>query len=690
MAKDIVCGMYVDETKTPFKVTRRGRTYYFCSKTCQDTFLQPERELRSLKILTAFSLTLGFIIVFLDHIYTMLLGTYAILGVKMNIILFLLATPVQFIAGYRFYRGTLDAVKARQANMDSLIAVGTSAAWVYSTLVTFYPEFFKQDVVYFMESSLIIGLILLGRTLEHLVKNRASEAVEKLLDLQPSVARVLKEGTEVEMPAEKVETGYLMLVKVGEKMPVDGVVIDGFSYVDQSMVTGESIPVEKKAGDEVIGGTVNKSGVLRIKATRVGEDTVLSQIVRLVEEAVLTRSKLQRLADRVASYFVPIVIGVSIFAFAYWYYIAALPVYMALSILISIMIIACPCALGIATPAAITMGAGKGARLGILIKGGEQLEKIHKVDTIVFDKTGTLTVGEPRVTDVIGISMNREELLRLAASVEQFSEHPLAEAIVKASNLDLKEPGNFEVLPGMGVRASVDGRVVLIGNEVLMKSEGVGIDEGKLGKLQEEGKTVVMVAFDGRLAGLIGLMDAPKEDALGAIRRLKKMELKVIMLTGDNRRTAEAIAKKLEIGEVIPEVMPQDKARVVQDLRKQGRTVAMVGDGINDAPALAAADVGVAIGSGTDIAKETGGIVLMNDKLPNVVNAIELGRETVSKIRQNLFWAFIYNVALIPVAAGILYPLLLNPIIAAAAMALSSISVTFNSILLGRWRPKVE
>jgi len=689
LAKDVVCGMYVDESKTPFKTVRRGRTYYFCSKTCLETFLQPEREFRMLKILTSFSILMGLLVVFFDHAYPVLFGKHEFFGIDVEIILFTVATLVQFIAGYRFYRGALDAVKARQANMDLLIAVGTSAAWLYSTIVVFKPGFFEQGVLYFMESTLIIGLILLGRMLEQLVKNRASEAVEKLLDLQPSMARVLKNGGEAEVPTEKVEAGNIILVKAGERIPVDGVVLEGFSYVDQSMLTGESMPVEKRNGDEVVGGTVNKSGVLKIRATRVGEETVLSQIVRLVEEAVLTKSKMQSLADKAASYFVPIVILVSIIAFAYWYYVASQPLHVALTILISVLIIACPCALGIATPAAITMGAGRGARLGILIKGGEQLEKTRRIDTVVFDKTGTLTVGEPKVTDIIGVNASREEVLKIAGSLERFSEHPLAKAIVKASPPPFKEPENLEILPGMGVKALLENSVVLVGNRLLVESHGIGVDENMLRGLQEEGKTVVIVASNNRVAGLIGLMDTPKADAAETVRRLREMGLRVTMLTGDNRRTAEAIAKMLGVDEFIPEVLPQDKARIIQELRAQGRTVAMVGDGVNDAPALAAADIGIAIGSGTDIAKETGGIILVKDRLLDVVNAVELGKKTVSKIRQNLFWAFIYNIVLIPVAAGILYPFLLNPVIAAAAMALSSVSVTVNSILLGRWRPRI-
>jgi Cu+-exporting ATPase len=704
MAKDIICGMYVDEEKAPYKVERRGTTYYFCSEGCYKQFLAPERELRALKALTAFSLILGGITALFEYGVPLILGVphnFVWLGLPNYVWLFLFATPVQFIGGWRFYRGTLDAIRARQANMDSLIAIGTSAAWAYSALYTFFPWLFPKTAtfggpaVYFTETGLIIGFIMLGRTMEHIVKGRASEAIRRLLDLQPKVARVLKDGAEVELPVEQVQVGDLVVVRPGEKIPVDGVVVEGHSSVDQSVVTGESLPVEKVVGDEVIGGTINKAGLLKVKATKVGSDSALSQIVKMVEEAIVSQAPMQRLADKVSSYFVPAVIAIAIASFLFWYFAWRLPFGLALIVLVSVLIVACPCALGIATPAAIMIGASKGAQSGILIKNGEYLEKAHRLTTIVFDKTGTLTKGEPSVTDVIGLNSAEEIVLRLAAAAEAGSEHPLGEAIVRAARergLTIEDPEGFEAIPGQGVRAIVNGAVVLVGNRKLMEANGIAIEaaEERVKSLEQEGKTVMLVAVDGKLEGILAVADTVKEGAREAIRRLQSMGLEVVMLTGDNRRTAEAIARKLGITKLLAEVMPAEKARAVRELRGEGKVVAMVGDGVNDAPALAASDVGIAIGSGTDVAKETGGIVLMRSDVNDVAKAIALSRKVVRKIKENLFWAFAYNVILIPVAAGVLYPsfgLLLNPIFAAIAMAASSITVTMNSMLLNRWNP---
>lgn len=700
MAKDPVCGMYVDEEKAPFKVTKGDITYYFCSKNCLNTFLRPEKAFRQLKIMTVFAFSLGIPIIIFEYFYQInwLFPNY--------VWLFLLATPVQFGAGWGFYVGMKDAIKSKQANMDTLIAIGTTAAWLYSTIYTFQslgwiPAIFPKVTegtteVYFTESSLIIGFILLGKVMEHLVKGRASEAIRKLLDLQPKMARVIRDEKEIMIPVEKVKVGDILIVKPGERIPVDGVVIEGFSYVDQSALTGESIPVEKKVGDEVFGATINKNGLLKIKATKVGADTTLSQIVKMVEEAIVSKMPAQRLADVVSSYFVPLVVLIAVGSFVYWYYIAKLPFGLALTTLIAVLIIACPCALGIATPAAIMIGAGKGAQNGILIKGGEHLERTYKIDTIVFDKTGTLTKGEPSLIDIIPIgNLNEEEALKFAAIAEKGSEHPIGDAIVKGAkikNIDIPDPESFESIPGHGIKAYYQGNEILIGNRKLMAINGIDVNniEEKLTNLENEGKTVIIMAINKKLEAIFTVADTLKEEAEQTVKVLQKMGIEVIMLTGDNKRTANAIAKKLGIKRVLAEVLPNDKANVIKELKKEGRTVAMVGDGINDAPALATADVGIAIGSGTDIAKETGGIILIKNDLRDVVVAIQLSKKTVRKIKENLFWAFFYNIALIPVAAGVLYPffgIMLNPVYAAIAMATSSITVVTNSMTLNRYKP---
>ena len=697
MAKDPVCGMYVDEKKAKLSTEQEGLTYYFCSENCLKEFLRPQAEMRKLKYVAAFSIALGALTLLFEYFYPV-----RPFGISNYILLFLLATPVQFVGGWRFYKGTLDAIKARQANMDSLIAIGTSAAWLYSTIFTFqgifWPRIFPSVTtggpeVYFTESGLIIGFILLGRYMEHLVKGRASNAIRRLVDLQPKMAKVVREGNEIEIPVEEVKVGDIVVIRPGEKIPVDGIIMDGSSAIDQSMITGESIPVDRKKGDEVIGATINKSGLLRIKTTKVGSDTALSQIVKMVQEAIAQRAPMQRLADVVSSYFVPAVVVISIVSFLFWYYVAGLPFAAALTTLIAVLIIACPCALGIATPAAIMIGAGKGAQNGILIKSGEYLEKARKINTIVFDKTGTLTKGEPEVTDII-VTNSKENILLYAATAESGSEHPLGQAIVKhakAKNIRIGEPKNFKAIAGHGISASYRGKKVLLGNRKLMTKNRIDTErvEKNVQKLEEDGKTVMFIAINKKLAGLIAVADTLKENSSEAVKKLELMGIDVIMITGDNPRTANAISKKVEIKRVLAEVLPQDKAKEIKKLQKEGRIVAMVGDGINDAPALAQADVGIAIGAGTDIAKETGGIVLIKNDLRDVVGAIKLSKKTVRKMKENLFWAFVYNVALIPVAAGMLYPfsgIMLNPIYAAIAMALSSITVVTNSLLLAKYR----
>ena len=624
-----------------------------------------------------------------------------------NYVLFLLATPVQFIAGYRFYVGAWKALKNRSANMDTLIAVGTSAAYFYSVAVTFFPAQFSFEgtSTYYDSSALIVTLILLGKYLEARAKGSTSEAIRKLVDLQAKTARVLRDGKEVEVPVEELDVGDIFMVRPGEKVPTDGVVLEGTSAIDESMLTGESIPVEKEVDSNVIGGSINKNGLLKARATRVGADTALSQIVRLVEEAQGSKAPVQRLADKVAGIFVPVVILIAIVTFLLWYFWAyglfeSMPApqfVFSLTAFISVMVIACPCALGLATPTAIMVGTGKGAEMGILIKSGEALEIAGNVQTIVFDKTGTLTKGEPEVTDVIGVSMDEKELLWLAASTEKGSEHPLGQAIVRrAEHEDVKlgPPLEFEAVPGKGVKANVEGRSVLVGNRRMIE-EVCRIDgaEDKIAGLEGEGKTAMIVAVDGQLAGVVGVADVVKESSATAISELKSMDIEVAMMTGDNRRTAEVIGRQLGIDRVLAEVLPEDKAKEVAKLQEGGRVVAMVGDGVNDAPALAQANVGIAIGSGTDVAIETGTVVLIRNDLTDVVASIQLSKRTMRKIRQNLFWAFGYNTAGIPIAAGLLFPfigVLLPPWLAAGAMAFSSVSVVTNAALLKRYTPEIK
>jgi len=702
MAKDIICGMYVDEAKARFKAEQDGMKYHFCSSNCLEAFLKPEKEKRNLRHLTIFSLSLGILTAFFEYIYRV-----SFFGIPNYIWLFFLATPVQFIGGWRFYKGAIDAIKSKRANMDSLIALGTSAAWLYSAIIAFqgilWPTIFPATgaitEVYFTESGLIIGLILLGKYLEHIVKGRASQSIRKLIDLQPKLAVVIRNKKEVKIPVEQVRVGDIVIVKPGEKIAVDGIIIEGYSSVDQSMLTGESMPISKKAGDEVIGATINKSGLLKVKAAKVGEATTLSQIVKMVQEAIASRAPMQRLADAVSSYFVPIVIAISILSFLFWYFIGGLVFSLSMAILISVLIIACPCALGIATPSAIMIGAGKGAQNGILIKSGEFLEKAYKINSIIFDKTGTLTKGEPSVTDVVVLNPKyaSDDVIKIAGIAEKGSEHPLGQAVLKKAEetgLTLPKAESYQAVAGKGIKAGYKNKTILAGNRRFMRDYKIPIDdiEKQIQKLENEGKTVVLAAYGKNIIGLIAIADTLKEFSKEAAEELKKMGKDVWMLTGDNERTAKAIASQIGIDNVMAEVLPQDKATKVKELQEKGRVVAAVGDGINDAPMLAQADVGIAVGAGTDIAKETGGIVLIKNDLRDVVTAIDLSKKTVSKMKQNLFWAFFYNVILIPVAAGLLYPffgILLNPIYAAIAMASSSISVVGNAMLLNRYKVRI-
>jgi Cu+-exporting ATPase len=695
VAKDPICGMYVDEKTAEYKVTIRGTTYYFCSQTCMKEFMAPEVEVKRLKTSVILGAVLVVPIIILT--YVSLLPTTV-----NNYILLALDTPIQFIFGWRFYRGTYDAIRNRMGNMDSLIALGTNAAWIYSTAVTFFPSFFASTGVYYDTAAVIITLILAGRFLEHMSKGRASEAVRQLMDLQPRLAHVVRDEQEIEIPVEQIVVGDIFVVRSGEKVPVDGVLVEGHSSVDQSMITGESIPVEKNPGDEVIGATINKTGMLKARAAKIGQDTTLAQIVKLVEEAQIGRAPIQKLADRVAAYFVPAVIIIALGSALAWYFIGNIGLQFSLLAFVSVTVIACPCALGIATPAALLVGTSKGAQNGILIKGGDHLEIAHKVTTIIFDKTGTLTIGRPSFTDIVPYGKyDGDAVIMLAASVEKGSEHPLAEAIeneAASRSLKLLDLSEFEEIPGKGVKARIRNRDVLLGNRKLMSEMAVDFTkiEDTIKKLEEDGKTVMFLAVDGVLAGVIGAADTLKEYAADAVAELKKMNIEIIMLTGDNALTAKAIAKRLGVERIFAEVLPQQKEAVIENLQNEGKVVAMVGDGINDAPALAKADIGIAIGSGTDVAKETGGIVLVKEDLRDVVTAIKLSRSTVRKIKQNLFWAFAYNSVLIPIAAGALVPLFgaqvydVLPFLAAGAMAFSSVTVVGNSLLLERFKSSFE
>jgi Cu+-exporting ATPase len=621
-----------------------------------------------------------------------------------------LTTPIQFWSGESFYQGAWKAFKRHTATMDTLVALGTSAAFFYSLFPTFFPGFFIEQGlspdVYFEISAVVITLILLGRLLENRARGQTSEAIRKLIGLQAKTARTIRNGREVDVPIAEVVLGDIIIVRPGEKIPVDGEIIDGSSTIDESMVTGESIPVQKHPGDEVIGATINKTGSFKFRATRVGKDTFLAQIVQLVQQAQGSKAPIQKLADRVTGWFVPAVIAIAIATFVIWYNVMG-NVTMALITTVGVLIIACPCALGLATPTSIMVGTGKGAENGILIKGAESLELAHKLQAIVLDKTGTITQGEPTVTDFVTVSgtTNEEEfkLLQLAASIERNSEHPLAEAVVqyaRSQEVEVRDAKNFEArvrsfvaIAGSGVRGYVSDRLVQLGTHRWMNDLGIdtSILEEQWERLEKLGKTVIGIAVDGKIQGIMGIADAVKPSSANVIRALHRMGLEVVMLTGDNQRTAEVIAREVGIERVFAEVRPDRKAATVAELQKEGKVVAMVGDGINDAPALAQADVGMAIGTGTDVAIAASDITLISGDLQGIVTAIQLSRATMNNIKQNLFFAFIYNVAGIPIAAGILYPFfgwLLSPIIAGAAMAFSSVSVVTNALRLRNFQPK--
>ena len=698
MAKDPVCGMIVDE-KRALNSDIGGRTFYFCSPVCQKTFLEPEKELAKMKkrMYVAASGALALAIIRAGAYIALAAGAIAFTWVPFpeipflsyGLLLFFIVTPVQFIGGWSFYVGAFHAIKRRTANMDLLISIGTLTAYIYSTIVLFFPDVIptEEKYVYFEVSAVIIAFVLFGKYMEEAIKKKSSAAVRKLLDLKPAMATVIKNGNEVQIPANQVEIGYIMIVKPGEKIPTDGIVVEGESSVDEKMITGESLPVGKTKGDEVIGATINKHGLLKVKATKVGNETALSQIIHIVEQAQASTAKVQRLADSISAKFVPAVVITSVLTFVVWTF-ALGDLASGILTFVAVLIISCPCALGVATPAALMVGVGKGAESGILIRGAEYLERSQKVNTIVFDKTGTLTKGEPEVTDVVTLgTLSEKQIVEFAGAVESGSEHPIAQAVVKRAKMEritFPTLEKFEALNGLGVKAIVNGTSVYAGNRKMMKMFTIPTEsvEEKMSKLESEGKTAIMVAINNKVEGIIAVADSLKESSPRAITALKDLGIECIMITGDNEKTAKAIAKSVGIEKVIANVLPSDKAVEIKKLQSEGKIVAMVGDGINDAPALAQADIGIAIGSGSDIAKETGGIILIRDDVMDVSRAIKLSRATMKKIKQNLFWAFAYNSGAIPIAAiG-----LLSPILAAAAMALSSISVIANSSLLKRYK----
>ena len=694
MAKDPICGMVIPKARSIKRVVG-GREYYFCSETCVKTFEAPEAELKDMKRRVTIALTgVLALAVFRAAIFLGLAAGATVLTwvpfsflpwFNAGVWLFIITTPIMIFGGKGFFIGAYQAIKQRVANMDFLIALGTSTAYLYSAFVVFFPGVLpvEEKNVYFDVSAIIIAFVLFGKYMEEIIKKRSSAAIRKLLDLRPQTARVIRDGAEAEIPAESLMVDEIVVVRPGEKIPTDGIVMEGHSSIDEKMITGESVPIEKQAGDGVIGGTINKVGSFKFRATRVGVDTTLNQIIKMVEEAQASTANIQRLADKVASYFVPAVVGAAFLSAAGWVLFGNYT--SALLSFVAVLIIACPCALGIATPAALMVGVGKGAEMGILIRGGEYLERAEKLNAVVFDKTGTLTKGEPEVTEIITFDGSPEDVILSASIAEKGSEHPLAEAIIKRAgmmNLSIPDAEAFEAIPGHGVKVSHNGKEILIGNRKLMKDTGIPVEdkESVISRLEEKGNTVMIVAEDKKLKGFIAVADTLKEHAGDVVKGLKAEGVQVIMLTGDNERTAKAIGAKVGIERIIANVLPGDKAKVIKELQSEGKVVAMVGDGINDSPALAQSDIGIAIGSGSDVAKETGGIILVKDDLRDVIKSIRLSRATMRKIKQNLFWAFFYNTAAIPIAAfG-----LLNPIIAAAAMSISSLSVVTNSALLKR------
>ncbi len=660
------------------------------------------------RVIAAFVLA-GPIIVYYMLIHMLnLKHVHALYGIDLNYLYWILSTPIQFVIAWPFYRNSFTAIRVGSANMDVLVVLGTTAAYLYSA-VGFL--FFNIDHPFWESSAALLSFIMLGRYFEMRAKGRASAAIKELLKLEAKEAHVIRNGAEVTVPIDQIQKGETVIVRPGEKIPVDGVILEGKTHVDEKVVTGESMPVGKTAGEEVIGATLNIEGMIKFKATKVGKDTLLSQIIRMVEEAQASRAPIQNLVDKISEYFVPAVVVLSVITFVVWYFVFAFPFRAGLLRMIALLVISCPCAMGLATPTALMVGIGRAAKFGIILKGGEALEKAYRITAIAFDKTGTLTIGKPVVTDFVSLnSVVEAEALALIGAVETGSEHPLAHAVVekaKAAAGTLPEVRDFRAIAGLGVSGNVGGREVAVGNAAYMESLKVSIAEhtGLVERLQNEAKTAVYAAADRKLIAVVALADTLKPYAREAIQELKKMGKEIIMITGDNPKTAEAIAKEIGIDRVLAQVLPRQKAEVIKALQLEGKSVAMVGDGINDSPALAQADVGIAVGSGTDVAVQTGQVILVKDDLRDVVTAIQLSGKTIRKVWQNLFWAFIYNVLAIPVAGGALYPnyafihpilaylpsgFTLRPEIAGFAMAFSSVSVVTNSLLLRRYTPPIE
>jgi Cu+-exporting ATPase len=617
---------------------------------------------------------------------------------SMAYFMMVVSTPAFVYVSYPIFSAAYRALKNRNLNMDVMYSMGIGVAFISSIMGTF--EFvLTRDFLFYDTAIILASFLTIGRYLEAKAKGKTSQAIKKLMGLQPKTAYVIRDNNEIKIPIEDLLINDIVVVKPGEKIPVDGPVVGGESYVDESMITGEPIPVLKKKGDNVVGGSLNKNSIIRFEARKIGKDTVLSQIIRLVEQAQGSRPPVQRIADRAVSYFIPVVLAIAILSFIFWYFISDETLLFALTILISILVVACPCALGLATPTAVTVGIGRGAELGVLIKSGEALEISEKLTTIVFDKTGTLTQGKPDVTDIVGTGIDDKELLRMAASVEANSQHPLAEAVVlkaEEMGIEIKQSENFDTFQGKGVVAKVEGKEVLVGNRALLSEKNISYSEDfekEILRLEDEGKTAILIAIDGRICAAIAIADKLKKWTKDAIKEFKEMKYDVIMITGDNARTADRVAEQIGIKDVYSEVLPQDKADVVKGFQESGKVVAFVGDGINDAPALAQADVGIAIGSGTDVAIESGEIVLMKDDLMDCVCAVQLSKKVMSRIKQNIFWAFAYNMALIPVAAGVLYPffgITFRPELAGLAMAMSSVTVVTLSLMLKGYVPPAK
>ena len=687
MATDPVCGMYVDEKTSKLTSEREGKKYYFCSTNCKTQFEKPEKEMQNLKTALLISWPLTIVVVIL---------TYILHSAYSNYIMLLLASIVQFYAGLRFYAGILDAIKNKSANIDTLIAIGTTAAWIYSTVVVIFPSVFPTGGIYFDTSTIIISLILTGVYMQRIAETKASNAVSALIALQPKIAHVVKAGKIIEISIEHIKVGDILLIKTGEKIPTDSIVVEGQSSVDESMITGESIPVTKRTGDKVIGGTISMTSSLKVKAAKIGEDTALSQIIKIVQDAASSKVPIQQLADKISSYFVPLVVLVGIMASLAWYFVGGVNLNTAVLIFVSVLIIACPCALGIATPAALLVSSGRAAKNGILVKSGESLQKASKVNAVVLDKTGTLTKGKPEVTDVINIGKyNEKEILKFAATAEINSEHILGKAIVdraKSYKIKVDFPKRFIYKQGSGIIATDNkNRRISVGNRDLFDEKELIDIENQLQKLEKEGKTSLIIAVQDSIIGIIALADVLKSDSKDAIRRFQESGMEVWLITGDNERVADAISKQLGIRNIIAHSKPEEKMKKIVELQKEGKVVAMIGDGVNDAPALTKADLGIAIGSGTDVAIQAGGIILIKNSVYDAVTALRLGKKTMAKIKQNLFWAFAYNIILIPIAAGALIPFFtvsvytFLPLLAAFAMAFSSVTVVSNSLLLARF-----